>query len=373
MIDSIRFPAVSRIVLSEDSSLKTLCAVAGGDPRTFYIGANLSDLDLSGEDLSSLNFFKANMSNSNLIGATVSKGSLKEANLFNAQLPVYLSDENNILCIPGPSYEWNISPQLDHIISESRLFRTNDPKKLYATNSYLASSINRTIKNQTLTRTLHHNREIEALNSFKPSAELDSSIIANFQKMLRNYNMKDLIKYSKNAKYFRRVNIFNIKNIEILPRNRKSGPSTSEYSFLMEIENDGGEKVTRRMSFSDAKKYIEISAIDPKDQHIIEKLQIIYLFRNKLNENGIYIFSEKAISHAIEMGNLLGGLRININHEKKRMAIFCYCMMGTQFGIGKFSISDAGSVRRTRFFHIFTPKQKRIDFIRLIENFEPLS
>ena len=53
---------VARILSSNCDGLKELALLTTKDPSNFYCGANLDDLDLSGEDLLGLNFDQANLS-----------------------------------------------------------------------------------------------------------------------------------------------------------------------------------------------------------------------------------------------------------------------------------------------------------------------
>jgi hypothetical protein len=67
------------MLLLESNSLKDLAQVSGRDPFGFYQGADLSNLDLSGQDLTGLNFDFADLSGSRLDNIDLDIGALNKS------------------------------------------------------------------------------------------------------------------------------------------------------------------------------------------------------------------------------------------------------------------------------------------------------
>ncbi len=75
------FDITKEILISDAGSLRNLAELSGFSASTFYSGADLTNLDLSGSNLTGLNFQNADLRGSNLSGTTFDKGSFNGAKL----------------------------------------------------------------------------------------------------------------------------------------------------------------------------------------------------------------------------------------------------------------------------------------------------
>jgi hypothetical protein len=73
------FDQVLEILFSESRSLKTLAYMSGYDPFEFYRSADLTNIDLSNQVLTGLNFDKADLTGSNLAGVSYDKGAFNNS------------------------------------------------------------------------------------------------------------------------------------------------------------------------------------------------------------------------------------------------------------------------------------------------------
>lgn len=81
-----RLDETLKLLLSESGSLKELAAMSSFEPFTFYNGANLESIDLSGQDLTGLNFDGADLLGANLSNVRFDPGAFNNAKTDQANL-----------------------------------------------------------------------------------------------------------------------------------------------------------------------------------------------------------------------------------------------------------------------------------------------
>jgi hypothetical protein len=117
---------VLELALSGESRVKTLAIMSGDDVFSFYEGASLVGLDLSGQDLTGLNFYSADLRRTVLDNVIYSRGAFNGA---------YLDQRFNNL---QDEYEFTLAECADGLIQRIHFFGTFRPDALDAVLDVLA-------------------------------------------------------------------------------------------------------------------------------------------------------------------------------------------------------------------------------------------